>query len=130
MVSREDVESFLIRAGLSYEETEEGLWLVRLLQEDGPVLVVNFAPPVLVFTLKVMDTPADERRSGQLFRLLLQYNASELSHAAYALEEDDVILTESLGLEDLDYSEFQATLDAFGLAVSQHVDALAAFRDA
>lgn len=129
MVTREDVESYLFRAGLTHEETEDGLWLVRLQGDDGPVVVISYAPPVVVFTLKVMDAPKDEARSLPLFRTMLEMNASDLSHAAYALEENDVILTASLGLESLDYSEVQGTLDSFGLAVSQHLEVLAAYRD-
>ena len=50
-------------------------------------------------------------------------------HAAYALEEGDVILTESLETENLDFNEFQATIDSFQMALASHLEALSEYRD-
>lgn len=127
MVTREDVESFLFRMAVEHEEVEQGMWLVR--SEGSEVnLVIHHAPPVLVFRLKVLDVPGDQKQCAELYRLLLEYNASDLVHAAYALEENDVILTETLELENLDFNEFQATVDSFQLAIASHMEALAPFR--
>jgi len=128
MVTREDVESYLLRAGLDHEEISEGMWLVRAGAPDAGI-VIHLSPPLLVFRMKVMDLPSDEPRCGQLFRRLLQLNATDLVHAAYALEEGDVILTESMEVENLDFNEFQATLDSFQMALASHLEALAEFRD-
>jgi hypothetical protein len=46
-------------------------------------------------------------------------------HAAYGLEQEDVILTETLELENLDFNEFQATIDSFQMALASHREALA-----
>src|SRR4051812_41483438 len=129
MVTREDVESYLLRTGLDHQEIEEGMWLVHPGGEGGPSIVVHYSPPLVVFRLKVMDLPAEEQRCAGLFRRLLQLNATDLVHAAYALEEGDVILTESLEAENLDFNEFQATIDSFQMALASHLDALADFRD-
>jgi hypothetical protein len=130
MVTREDVESFLLRTGLESEEVGEGMWLVHGGAGDGSApLVVHYSPPVLVFRLKVMDVPDDEQRCTGLFRKLLQLNAADLMHAAYALEENDVILTESLAVENLDYNELQATIDSFQMALATHLEVLAPFRE-
>ena len=128
MVTREDVESYLLRAGLDHEEIGEGMWLVRGGAADAGV-VIHLSPPLLVFRMKVMDLPADEPRCSALFRRLLELNATDLVHAAYALEEGDVILTESLEVENLDFNEFQATIDSFQMALASHLEALADFRD-
>ncbi|HEX8243009.1 MAG TPA: YbjN domain-containing protein [Longimicrobium sp.] len=128
MVTREDVESFLLRAGLDHEEIGEGMWLVRGGAADAGV-VIHLSPPLLVFRMKVMDLPSDEPRCSALFRRLLELNATDLVHAAYALEEGDVILTESLEVENLDFNEFQATIDSFQMALASHLEALAEFRD-
>lgn len=127
MLTREDVESYLLRTGLHHEEIGEGMWLAEA--SNGPGIVIHLSPPLLVFRMKVMDLPQDEPRCASLFRRLLQLNATDLVHAAYALEEGDVILTESLEIENLDFNEFQATIDSFQMALASHLDALADFRD-
>ena len=128
MVTREDVESFLLRTEVESEEVEDGMWLVRS-GADGAPLVVHYSPPLLVFRLKVMDVPADERQCAGLFRKLLELNATDLVHAAYGLEAGDVILTESLEVENLDFNEFQATVDSFQMALASHLETLSPFRD-
>jgi hypothetical protein len=128
MLTREEVEGYLLRMGLDHEEIGEGMWLADA-GSGGPGIVIHLSPPLLVFRMKVMDLPTDEPRCGQLFRRLLQLNATDLVHAAYALEEGDVILTESLEVENLDFNEFQATIDSFQMALASHLDALAEYRD-
>ncbi|HEX5726897.1 MAG TPA: YbjN domain-containing protein [Longimicrobiaceae bacterium] len=127
MVTREDVENFLSRMEMETEEIGEGMWLARN-DHEGPAVVISYSPPLLVFRLKVLDVPKDGERCAELYRKLLEYNASDLVHAAYGLEEDDVVLTESLELENLDFNEFQATVDSFQLAVASHMEALSPYR--
>jgi Putative bacterial sensory transduction regulator len=128
MVTREDVESYLLRTGLDHHEISEGMWLAEG-NGDGAGIVIHFSPPLVVFRLKVMDLPADENRCSGLFRRLLELNATDLVHAAYGLEQGDVILTQSLEAENLDFNEFQATLDSFQMALASHFDSLSDFRD-
>ena len=130
MVTREDVESFLLRMELEHEEVGEGMWLVKGAEgERGAGLVVHHSPPVLVFRLKMIEVPQDQSRCAELYRRLLEYNATDLLHAAYGLEQGDVILTESLELENLDFNEFQATVDSFQMAVAAHMDTLAQYEN-
>ena len=127
MLTREDVESYLIRTGLDIEEVEEDLWVLPL-GDNGARLVVSFSPPVLVLRLKVLDLPADATQAAGLYRRLLELNASDLVHGAYGREEGDVILTDTLELENLDFNEFQASIDAFQMALAAHREQLAAFQ--
>lgn len=126
MVTREDVERFLLQAELAHEEVEPGMWVAR--PEGGAALVIHHSPPVLVFRLKVMEAPRDAAQCTELYRSLLRLNASELVHAAYGLEENDVVLTETLELENLDQNEFQAVVDSFQMAMATHLEQLAPFR--
>ena len=129
MVNREDVVNFLNRMELDYEEVSDGMWLAYPDEEHGGTpLVISHAPPLLVFRLKVLDVPRDGDKCHQLYRRLLEANASEMVHAAYGLEEDDVILTDSLQLENLDFNEFQATVDSFQMAMATQLEALIPFR--
>lgn len=128
MVTKEDVESFLLRAELDHEEVGEGMWAVST-GDGGPQMVVNHSPPLLIFRLKVLDVPRDdERRCADLYRRLLELNANDLVHGAYGLEAEEVVLSEALELENLDFNEFQATADAFGMALAAHLEQLAPFR--
>lgn len=130
MVTREDVVNFLNRMELEFEEVSEGMWLAYPDQEHGGTpLVISFSPPLLVFRLKVLDVPRDGDKCNQLYKRLLQANANEMVHAAYGLEEDDVILTDSLQLENLDFNEFQATVDSFQMAMATQMESLTPFRD-
>ena len=131
MVTREDVVNFLNRMELDFEEVEEGMWLAYPDEEQGGTpLVISYAPPLLVFRLKVLDVPRDERQvHASCTSACCMANASELVHAAYGLEEDDVILTDSLQLENLDFNEFQATVDSFQMAMATQLETLAPFRD-
>jgi Tir chaperone protein (CesT) family len=130
MVTREDVVNFLNRMEMDYEEVSDGMWLAYPDEEHGGApVVISHSPPLLVFRLKVLDVPRDGEKCAQLYKRLLQANASEMVHAAYGLEEEDVILTDSLQLENLDFNEFQATVDSFQMAMATQMEALTPFRD-
>ena len=72
---------------------------------------------------------AGEPRRGELFRQLLEFNARDLVHGSYGLEGDHVVLTDTLDLENLDYSEFESSFDSITLALASHLGALAPFRE-
>ena len=128
MVTREDVESYLLRMQLEFEEVEQGMWIVKN-GGDGTTLVVNHVPPLLVLRTKVLDVPNDEQRCTELYRRLLELNAMDLVHGAYGLEEGDVILTDALELENLDFNEFQASVDSMQVAVASHLESLSPYRN-
>jgi hypothetical protein len=65
----------------------------------------------------------------ELFTKLLELNANDVLHGAYALESGNIVLVDTLEYEYTDYSELRATLDAFSLALSQHYPILSQYRD-
>ena len=130
MTTREDIQSFLDRldsGGLAVAEIEPNLWLART--PDDSEVVVHYAPPVVILRVRVMERPASEPRRIELFQQLLEYNARELVHGSYGLEGDHVVLTDTLELENLDFSEFEASFDSLNLALASHLGSLAAFRE-
>jgi hypothetical protein len=130
MLTKEDIESFLGRLDsgtAEIEELEPGLWLVRT--TAGAEVLVNFAPPVVILRVGVMPLPAGAGRQAELCRQLLAYNARDLIHGAYGLEGDRVVLVDTLELENLDFSEFEASFDSLTLALATHLGALAPFRE-
>lgn len=123
MVSREDIESFLIQTEASYEEIGEGLWLVHpeAAQEIPiPGIVVSYQPPVVVLRSDICETPIDDQDQLRLYERLLELNALDLIHGAYGLEDGEVILSDTLELENLDFTEFRASLDSITIAVTTH----------
>lgn len=125
MITREDVQAYLDRLELPVEQVADDIWLVRL--SDGAELAISFAPPVLVLRVKVMPAPADRARAGDLFRRLLEYNARDLVHGSYGVEGDQVVLTDTLELGHLDFTEFEASVDSLTLALGSHTATLAPF---
>jgi hypothetical protein len=116
MKSVEDIESYLMKAGLPYETIKPGIWLVQV--GDAGRLALSIAGPVLAFRLKVMDTPNQGRED--LYRTLLQLNTMEMVHGAFGLEGDAVVIVDALELENLDFNEFQAVLDDMSMAIAKH----------
>ena len=130
MITREDIQSFFDRlygGNLSVMELEPNLWLLRT--PDDAEVVVHYAPPVVILRVRVMELPESEPRRGELFRQLLEYNARDLVHGSYGLEGDHVVLTDTLELENLDFSEFEASFESMTLALASHLGALATYRE-
>ncbi len=129
MKNKEDIESYLLRAELPYEEVAEGMWIVGR-QDEQEKLVVKYQPPVLVCRVNVMDVPSEKEKREELFQTLLALNAAEMMHGAYGLEGGKIVISDALQLENLDFNEFQATIDDITLAVADHYPRLAKFREA
>jgi hypothetical protein len=130
MITRDDIQSWLDRldgGGLTAMELEPNLWLART--PDDAEVVVHFAPPVVILRVRVMELPESEPRRSELFRQLLEYNARELVHGSYGLEGDHVVLTDTLELENLDFSEFEASFDSITLALASHLATRAPYRE-
>lgn len=127
MVTREDVEGYLVRMELPFHELEEGLWVVGESQELAPVFV-NYAPPLLVVRVEVMDAPDEEELRNGLFRELLELNATDLVHGAYGLDGNEIVLSDTLQLGDLSFGELQASLESILLALRSHYETLSRYR--
>ncbi len=120
MMTREDLESYLIRMGTEWEEVEEGMFLLRG-TNGGPPVVANLSDPVLLLRLKVMDLPGDQDHTD-LYRTLLELNATDVVHGAYGIEEGELILSDTLELETLDFEELQASVESLQYAAASHME--------
>ena len=127
MRSREDIESYLARAEVPYEEVgEDGMWLVRD-SSLGENIAIQAADSLLLFRVKVLELREISDKAA-LYEELLRLNASDLVHGAYGISDADVVLTCTLQLENLDYNELQGVLDDFSLALANHYEKLSKFR--
>lgn len=122
----EDIRSYLRKMDLRFDEAREGTFVVSGL--DGiDKIIITLAGPVLVFRVKVMDVPRQNRED--LFRTLLELNASEMMHGAYGVEGDAIVISDALQLENLDFNEFAASIDDITLAVASHHSRLGKYQD-
>jgi len=123
MVTREDVESYLIRMDADFDEVDDGMFLVRTENEGAPI-VVHHSEPLLLVRMKVMDLPGDGAEANglaPLYETLLRLNATDVVHGAYGIEEGELILCDTLQLGTLDFEELRASLESIQLAATTHV---------
>jgi hypothetical protein len=119
----DDVETFLYRLNRSFDRNGEGMFLVNS-ESDGPPIVVYVDDPIVVVRVDIGKIPKDESKQLALFRQLLEYNGTQLVHAAYALEGDEIVLVAGMPLENVDLNEIAALLSDVELALARHVSGL------
>ena len=125
MKGKEDLESYLLKMGMPFEQIAPDMWNVNADHEN---LVISIAGPVVVFRTKVMDLPEGNRE--KLYETLLRLNTTDMVHGAFGIEDKAVVIVNALEIENLDYNEFSAVIDDFTLAVSKHYPTLSRFRPA
>jgi hypothetical protein len=125
--AKEKIEGFFINLDVQYEEVGENMWLISQEENGLKAVIVYVDDDLVTLRAKVMRIPEQDRES--FFMELLELNA-EMVHGAYALEDQDVILIDTLELPTMDMEEFQASLDSTGLALAQHFSRLAKYRTA
>jgi len=123
-----DIEAYLGRLNRRYQavEGEPGTFLISS-GEKYPPVALRVDPPLVVLRVHIGNVPGAgaEVDSTNLFRKLLQLNAKGLVHASYGIDDDRIILSSALELENLDFNELEATLDEIDLALAEHVPLLA-----
>ena len=133
MVTHEDIVRFLDRLGAdgtTATEVSEGIWNVRPTGDLDFGVVVHYSPPVVVLRVKVMDLPAGGPQRTALEHRLLELNGNDLLHGSYGIQKNEVVLTEALELEHLDFEEFLSAYESITLALASHIRELASFREA
>lgn len=124
MAGLNKIEDFLIGIGISYEEVGKDTWLIEDAGKGLPRMFITWDDPVVLIRANVTKIPSAGRES--FFEELLRLNASML-HGAYALDGDSVVVVDTLEYADMDKSEFEASLDAIGIALSEHYPALSRY---
>ncbi len=121
----EDVEQYLLDLDTPYEVLDEGIY--RLIDDVPEIddIIVLVSAPLVIFSVRLMKVPENNKEA--LFKKLLELNASALVAGAYGIDGDDVILTDTLQLENLDFNEFQASIESLALAIHDHFPILSEF---
>jgi hypothetical protein len=126
MTSREKIESYLVKMSLTFQEASPGTWVVRDTSKSLENLLVILSEPLVVLRILVMDIPAAGKE--KLFEELLRLNATDMIHGAYAVDGKSIIIIDTLESDTLDLEEFEASIDAIGLALAQHYRPLSKYR--
>lgn len=126
MITREDLENFLYRIASEVEEVEEEMWVLRAPEQASTPVVVIHSPPVIVLRLKLLELPADAdgARMAPFYRRLLELNANDIVHGSYGIEGNDVVLSDALELQTLDFHELQSSFESILLAATSHTQSL------
>ena len=123
MITNDQIEEYLIRIELPFEQVEEGMWLIADENDSIENIVVFHTPPVITFRVKLMEiAELDDQTRLTLFQTLLQLNANDMIAGAYGLEDNAVVMTDSLQSENLDFNEFQASIDSITMSIREHYE--------
>jgi len=125
MISREKLESYLVKLELTFQEAGKGTWVVREPEKGLASLFVMMADPLVVLRLTVMEIPKKNRE--QLYEELLHLNATDMVHGAYGLEGKNVVIVDTLEADTLDVEELRASIEAISVAVAQQHGMLAKY---
>jgi hypothetical protein len=128
MESVSKVEEYLIDLGISYQEMSKGAWLIEDMARGIPKMVVSLADPIVVIRADVMKSPQKEREN--FFKTLLELNATDFLHGAYALDGQEIVAIDTLEYEGMDKHEFGASLEAMAFALRQHYPILSKYLEA
>jgi len=126
MSPREKIEAYLVRLSLSFQEHAPGTWVVSDTQRGIHNLIIALTDSLVIMRMNVMEVPGRNRE--KFYEELLRLNATDLVHGAYGIEGRAVILIDTLEAEGMGLEEFEASLDAIGLAVAQHYRTLSQYR--
>lgn len=122
--SPDDLEAYLARLDRRFERLEDGTLLVSL-GAGQPQVAIRVAPPVVVVQVDIGAAPkGDAQKEAKVFRRLLELNATDLLHAAYAIENGQIVLAAALEVENLDINELEAVLANIDMALAEHVPVL------
>ncbi len=96
----EDVENYLLALGRTFETS--GGTLVVNRTSGSTAIAIRVQAPIVEIHAVIGTPPGDTAQKAALFQRLLELNASDLAHAAYALEQNQIVLLASLALDNLD----------------------------
>jgi len=123
------IEQYLIEMKLTYRQVDENLWLLE--DEDQYIegVIVMKADPLVIIRAEIMNVP--KKNILELYTKLLELNASDIIHGAYALENSSkkIILIDTLQYDSMTFGDFRASLESFSLALAEHYPILSKFRE-
>ncbi len=118
--SLDRIDSYMNILGIINEQISEDVWIIHDPTKGLNQIVVFVDETLVTLRCKTISVEGlDEQQRLKLYETLLKLNL-EMVHGAYALEDTSIVVMDTLELETMDLEEFQASLEAIGLAVAQH----------
>ena len=121
------IEQYLIDLMITYQQVDKKIWLLDDEERSLQGVAVMQAEPMAIIRAEIMDVPANNVL--ELYTKLLELNASDVIHGAYALENKKIVLIYTLNYDTMDYEDFRSVLDSFSLALTEHYPVLSRYRE-
>jgi hypothetical protein len=121
------IEQYLIDLMITYQQVGKNMWLLDDEERSLQGVAIMQAEPLVIIRAEVMDVPKNNLL--ELYTKLLELNATDVIHGAYALDKNKIILLDTLQYESMDNEDFRATLDSFSMALTDHYPILSKFRE-
>jgi hypothetical protein len=122
MVTQNDIEIYLDDCGFPFESVGDGMWRVESPDNNVDNIIMSYEEPILLMRVNLMKVPEISREA--FYERLLRLNATEIPHGAFGIENDLVVLIDTLQVENLDRNELQASVDSLGFTVTQYYNEL------
>jgi len=123
------IDQYLIDMMLTYEQIDSTTWLLDDEERSLQSVVVMKVESMVIVRAEIMDIPKNNLL--ELYAKLLELNATDVFHGAYALDTDNkkIIIINTLNYDSMDYDDFRSSLEAFSLALATHYPILSKFRE-
>lgn len=118
MIRNEDIEIYLDQCEFHYEKLEEGIWKVDVPEDRVEGIVLSHVPPVVIIEVRLMQVPADA--GAEFYRRLLEANVKDITHGAFGIQDEYVVLLDTLQSESLDLNELKASIQSLSFTVVQY----------
>ncbi len=115
---------FTEQLGLDIIQRDDNEELLVVSNEDKGIynLIIDCEQPILIFEQLIYNI---EKPSENHFLRLLQMNRN-LIHGAFVIDEDgkQVIFRDTLQIENIDFNEFEGTINALSLGLAEYSNEL------
>ena len=123
------LESYMLRMELPHEQVSDDTWVLAPDSLRHARIIVRIDEPIVLYSTPLFGVTELTPDREELFRKLLEFN-DNLLHCAYALDNEQIVLSGAQQIEDLDYGEFQAMIEDMVMAIDSHLDQLTKWRPA
>ena len=123
------IEQYLIQMMLTNEQVDKNVWLLEDEDQCLQGVAIMYAEPLVVIRVEIMDVPNKDVQ--ELYTKLLELNATDIIHGAYALDNENqkIVLIDTLQYDTMDFDDFRAVLESFSLVLVDHYPVLSKFRE-
>jgi hypothetical protein len=101
------------------------MWRVESPDNNVENIIISYEEPILLMRVNLMKIPESNKES--FYERLLKLNATEIPHGAFGVEDQNVVLIDTLQVENLDRNELQASVDSLGFTVAQYYNELKSY---